>query len=72
MIVSTERINQLSENLRSSDVNRRRVALAELEDNLEIVPAELLIPLLRDEDAAVRRQTVQLLEEIGDVAASTA
>ena len=51
--------------LASSDVDVRRLALTEQEEILEVASYGDLLPLLNDEDATVRKLTIQLLEELG-------
>jgi HEAT repeat protein len=58
--------HQLIATLRSDDVAMRRRALTEIEVELPDVPVDALLPLLLDADAAVRRLTVRLLEDLGD------
>jgi HEAT repeat protein len=61
--------NLWTERLRSDEVDVRRIALTELQEEPDAVSIDVLLPLLRDPDATVRLLTVGILEEVGDVRA---
>jgi HEAT repeat protein len=61
--------NSWIEQLQSDDAGVRCVALTQLQEELDGLTVDRIMPLLHDGDATVRRLTVGILEELGDVRA---
>jgi HEAT repeat protein len=61
--------NSWIKQLQSEDAGARSVALTQLQDELDDVSVDAILPLLHDGDPTVRRLTVGILEELGDVRA---
>jgi HEAT repeat protein len=65
-VMSDDTASLWLEKLHHGDADERVVALTELLEEPEGIPAQIILPLLDDGEPAVRMLTIRLLEEIGD------